>query len=98
MTQPDPNDPTITAWNFGDGQTGTGSPVSHVYAAPGTYVVTLKVRDALGLVSTATLTVTVRAPAFTGGPEQLLPVVLDTAGAGGTHYTTELTLGPKAWP
>ncbi len=96
VTQPDPNDPTITAWNFGDGQTGTGSPVSHVYAAPGTYVVTLKVRDALGLVSTATLTVTVRAPAFTGGPEQLLPVVLDTAGAGGTHYTTELTLGSKA--
>ena len=57
---------------------------------------TLKVRGALGLVSTATTTVTVRAPAFTGGPEQLLPVVLDTSGAGGTHYTTELTLGSKA--
>ena len=39
---------------------------------------------------------TVRTPAFTGGPEQLLPVVLDTPGAGGTHYTTELTLGSKA--
>jgi hypothetical protein len=96
VTQLDPNDPTATAWDFGDGQTGTGSHVTHVYAAPGTYVVTLKVRDALGLVSSSTLTVTVRAPAFTGGPEQLLPVVLDTAGAGGTHYTTELTLGSKA--
>jgi hypothetical protein len=54
------------------------------------------VRDALGLVSTTTTTVTVRAPAFTGGPEQLLPVVLDTTGSGGTHYTSELTLGSKA--
>src|ERR1019366_6438925 len=96
VTQLDPNDATTTAWDFGDGETGTGSPVSHVYAAPGTYVVTLKVRDARGLVSSATLTLTVHAPAFTGGPEQLLPVVLDTAGAGGTHYTTELTLGSKA--
>ena len=96
VTQLDPNDPTTLTWDFGDGQTGTGSPVSHVYAAPGTYVVTLRVRDGLGFLSTTTLTVTVRAPAFTGGPEQLLPVVLDTAGAGGTHYTTELTLGSKA--
>ena len=96
VTQVDPNDPTTSTWDFGDGSTGTGSPVDHPFAAPGTYVVTLKVRDSLGLVSTATTTVTVHAPAFTGGPEQLLPVVLDTPGAGGTHYTTELTLGSKA--
>jgi hypothetical protein len=96
VTQLDPNDPTTSTWDFGDGTTGAGSPVDHPFAAPGTYVVTLKVRDALGLVSTATTTVTVHAPAFTGGPEQLLPVVLDTPGAGGTHYTTELTLGSKA--
>ena len=36
-------------------RTGAGSPVDHAWAAPGSYVVTLKVRDALGLVSTATL-------------------------------------------
>ena len=96
VTQVDPNDPTTSTWDFGDGTAGTGSPVDHSFAAPGTYVVTLKVRDALGLVSTATTTVTVRAPAFTGGPEQLLPVVLDTPGAGGTHYTSELTLASKA--
>ncbi len=96
VTQLDPNDPTTSTWDFGDGTAGAGSPVDHSFAAPGTYVVTLKVRDALGLVSTATTTVTVRAPAFTGGPEQLLPVVLDAPGAGGTHYTTELTLGSKA--
>jgi len=96
VTQLDPNNPATVFWDFGDGSTGTGSPVSHAYAAPGTYVVTLIARDALGLASTATLTINVRAPAFTGGPEQLLPVVLDTPGFGGTHYTTELTLASKA--
>ncbi len=96
VTQVDPNDPTTSTWDFGDGTAGSGSPVDHAFAAPGTYVVTLKVRDTLGLVSTATTTVTVRAPAFTGGPEQLLPVVLDTPGAGGAHYTSELTLASKA--
>ena len=96
VTQLDPNDPTTAVWDFGDGTTGTGSPVDHAFAAPGTYVVTLIVRDALGLASTSTLTVTVRAPASTGGPEQLLPVVLDAPGVGGTHYTTELTLASKA--
>jgi subtilisin family serine protease len=96
VTQVDPNDPTTVSWDFGDGTSGTGTPVTHAYGAPGSYVVTLKVRDTLGLVSTATLIVTVRTPAFMGGPEQLLPVVLDTGGAGGTHYTTELTLGSKA--
>ncbi len=32
-------------WNFGDGGTGMGTEVSHVYSHPGNYVVTLKVID-----------------------------------------------------
>ncbi len=96
VTQADPNDPVTVTWDFGDGASGAGNPAVHTYVSPGSYVVTVKIKDTLGLVSTATLAVTVRAPSFTGGSEQLLPVVLDTAGAGGTHYTTELTLSSKA--
>src|SRR5262249_38344304 len=32
-------------WNFGDGQTGTGQTVSHIYTANTTYTVTLQVFD-----------------------------------------------------
>ena len=96
ITELDPNDPVTVAWDFGDGTTGTGTPSDHTYTQPGTYVVTLRVRDGLGFVSTSTLTVTVTAPSFAGGTALLLPVVLDTPGAGGTHYTTELTLGSRA--
>lgn len=36
------NDPSITlySWNFGDGATGTGNPVTHIYSSPSTYTVT----------------------------------------------------------
>jgi PKD repeat protein len=35
-------------WEFGDGRTGTGKAVEHTYATPGTYSVTLAVRDGRG--------------------------------------------------
>src|SRR5579863_1241247 len=42
----DPDNDTITfTWNFGDGATGTGSPVTHAYTTPGTFTVQLTAND-----------------------------------------------------
>lgn len=41
-------------WDFGDGSTGTGAAVSHVYSTPWTYIITLTVVDEGGGVGTAT--------------------------------------------
>lgn len=52
---------TTYAWNFGDGTTATGATSSHSYAATGSYVVSLRVTDALGQLSLAQRTVVVTA-------------------------------------
>jgi len=46
-------------WNFGD-ETKTGKITTHTYANPGTYIVTLTVKDAAGNSATDSITVTVR--------------------------------------
>lgn len=51
-TDPDAGDSVATySWNFGDGFTASGSTVDHVYAAAGTYAVTLTVVDSRGKAS-----------------------------------------------
>ena len=69
-------------WNFGDGSPEiTGSEVTHVFANPGTYTVTLRASDAAGNAATATLTVTV-GPTLGGrgqGPDQDRDTILDAA-------------------
>jgi PKD repeat protein len=47
-------------WDFGDGSSGGGERVSHVYAAPGTYTIVLVVRDSAGASHQTTKTITVQ--------------------------------------
>jgi hypothetical protein len=54
-----------TTWSFGDGAGAGGPSVSHAYARPGVYTVTVTATDALGQETTARRTVTVAAPAVT---------------------------------
>ena len=49
-------------WGFGDGAVAFGARAPHTYARAGSYHVTVTVTDSLGLSSTFTRTVKVRAP------------------------------------
>lgn len=53
-------------WELGDGATATGSRVTHRYAAPGTYAVTLTVTDAGGRTANAVSTVVAAPPTCDG--------------------------------
>jgi len=57
--------PLTYTWDFGDGGSGSGVIVSHLYIGAGTYTVTLIVRGPDGKEGTATGTVTVNAPGGT---------------------------------
>jgi DNA/RNA endonuclease G (NUC1)/PKD repeat protein len=51
----DPDGDALTyTWDFGDGSTGTGAHVSHVYADNGQYLVTLTVADPVGAKASTT--------------------------------------------
>lgn len=53
------------AWEFGDGETGTGSSVNHIYRFAGTYDVTLSVTDDSGASDLCIFSVdTVKLPLF----------------------------------
>ncbi|MBS1817887.1 MAG: PKD domain-containing protein [Acidobacteria bacterium] len=70
----DPDGDVLTyAWNFGDGQVGSGVQASHTYQTAGTFTVTLTVTDAGKLTSSASTLATVVLPnrvptATAGGP------------------------------
>ncbi len=56
------NDPLSYAWNFGDGQNGTGSAISHAYAAAGSYTATATVSDGKGGNASSSVVVTIVNP------------------------------------
>ncbi len=57
------------AWDFGDGQRGTGATPSHAYATAGAYVVTLTVTDDRGAATTAKTLVVVAPVRVNAAPE-----------------------------
>ncbi|MGK2875867.1 MAG: PKD domain-containing protein [Nocardioides sp.] len=62
----DPDGTVVSyAWDFGDGQTGTGAQPTHAYAAAGSYQVRLTVTDDGSATGSTTKTVTVTVPAST---------------------------------
>lgn len=92
---PDSNLPLSYAWEFGDGTTGSGPTPMHEYAAGGSYQVTLRVRDALGIESDAAATTAVAA----AGSEVILAAAGNIASCG-TDYdaaTAALLDGLDGW-
>lgn len=77
----DPDSEALTyAWDFGDGESGSGASPSHVYVEPRQYTVSLTVTDARGATATGTTSVTVipqadRAPPIVSllAPREVLP-------------------------
>jgi PKD repeat protein len=76
--------PSTWSWSFGDGATASAASPSHTYTAPGTYSVTLTVRNAGGSkAKTRAGYVVVRAPAQAPEPPPASPPA-QTATTGGT--------------
>lgn len=55
-------DPMTFEWTFGDGATGSGITAGHVYATPGTYTLSLIVKDGHGGEGSASAELVVEAP------------------------------------
>src|SRR2546426_398384 len=97
--------PYAFSWTFGDGTTGAGSPVSHVYSAGGSYSPFVTASDSLGgskIAQTQGVTVTSSSPAPLGARVSSPRTAADvgqsitftcTAGGGTAPYTYAWTLG-----
>lgn len=73
------------AWDFGDGQTGTGIFPTHTYTTIGAFVVTLTVTDDTNDIGTATTTITTDAL----GPPVMIESTSPTNGEDGVAVTRE---------
>ena len=71
------------SWNFGDGATASGRSVTHTWAQPGSYSVTLTVNNGQGTAtSTKTFQIAAGPPPEPGTPAAvLLPWIAETSGA-----------------
>ena len=86
--------PISFSWVFGDGTTGSGALISHIYTTPGSYQASLTVTDSTGLSDQASVPIVVsgqvseenQAPvaAFTASPSMGVPPLLVSVNAGGS--------------
>jgi YVTN family beta-propeller protein len=69
-------------WNFGDGSGdapwSTNNTSSHTYNQPGTFVVTLKVRDSRGDLQSRSFLQSIHLPATAGAPSHSSNIILET--------------------
>jgi PKD repeat protein len=84
------------AWSFGDGSTGTGVAVTHTYAIPGTYAVTLTVTDSDGQVGTSSASIVANPPRLTGQLSMPGGQKLSGIRKGGLKVTLTTNQGLKA--
>ncbi|GAA5145596.1 hypothetical protein GCM10023340_15180 [Nocardioides marinquilinus] len=95
------------AWDFGDGETGTGPDPQHVYDEPGTYTATVEVAAETGTPATAEVEVVVAETAdtvapqttVTGGPSGTVKARSATFRLGSSEpgSTWQCRLDGKAW-
>lgn len=97
--------PYTFSWSFGDGATGSGSPVSHTYTSDGIYDVVLTVTDSKSVTKTApVITITVgggggsqlvvaASASPTSGPAPLRVQFTASASGGTEPYTFEWSFG-----
>ncbi|RPE78765.1 MULTISPECIES: PKD domain-containing protein [unclassified Frondihabitans] len=89
-----------SAWDFGDGQTGTGKTVTHAYTQAGTYSVKLTVTDNEGLSSTSTSSVTVTAPRVNAPPTAAFTATTTNLGvsvSGAASTDSDGSISSYAW-
>jgi len=98
----DQDDPIIDySWDFGDGNIGNGSKISHVYTFPGKYEVTLTVTDAsktLTQKQSNVVEVIVNAlPVADAGPEQIVAINDKVKFNGGFSKDTDGKIASYTW-
>lgn len=78
------------SWDFGDGNSATGSMQNHVYTNPGTYVATLTVDDGNNGSDTESVTITVESDG--GGTNETVEVVFNVNSFWGQGYCANVEI------
>ncbi|MDP9190341.1 MAG: PKD domain-containing protein [Acidobacteriota bacterium] len=84
------------SWSFGDGESASGTKISHTFATAGTHLVLLTVTDAMGATSTRTITIDTGLPQDWRAPSAVhrlyLSVVGRAQGVNNTFFVSDLAL------